>query len=268
MNVSHAHTDMDNFEKRKGIDVGIYQRIRSLAHKIMSSFKGIGALCKFINQTGLERTLWVLTYMGKTLGGDISVKRKLPFDRNLNPLPWYTYPGIEYLQQFDFTGCTVFEYGSGNSSRFWSNLARSVVSIESDPDWYQTGLQYLSPNRTLLLKTEKDEYVNAIHHGDVQYEIIVIDGEYRFNCAIEAMTRVKKGGFILLDNSDWFPGTARFLRESGFSQVDFIGAGPINSYAWCTSLFFRDPVTIPRINDSEPVRIWGGLAQISAMDNP
>ena len=31
-------------------------------------------------------------------------------------MPWYTYPVIEYLQQFDFSKLTVFEYGSGNSS--------------------------------------------------------------------------------------------------------------------------------------------------------
>jgi len=244
----------------------VWMKLQSKVSSIICSARRAGSLWKCIYRYGLERALWVLGYVEETLGGHESFSRKLPFDRNISPLPWYTYPAIEYIRQFDFSGCRVFEYGSGNSSRFWAQRASTVTSVESHPDWYRSGIRELLPNQTLLLRTEKQEYVNTIHDGNNLFDIIVIDGVYRFNCATQAVGRIRTGGFIILDNSDWFPGTARFLRDSGFTQVDFIGAGPVNSYAWCTSLFFRGQINVSRISDSEAIRVSGGLVEISEAD--
>ena len=224
------------------------------------------ALSRLIQRSGVKRAGWVLHYVENTLGGWRSFECRLPVDRDGNPLPWYTYPAIEYLEQLDFSACEVFEYGSGNSSKFWAHRARAVTSVESDPAWYQTGAAALSPNQTLLLKTEVADYAQAIRAKEGKYEVIVVDGVYRYNCAREAVDQVKEGGFILLDNADWHPATARFLREKGLSQVDLIGAGPVNSYAWCTSLFLKGPLAIPRKREREPPRVQAGLVQISEHD--
>lgn len=48
-----------------------------------------------------------------------SFKTKMPIDAKGNPVPWYTYPAIEFLEQLDFTNKIVLEYGSGNSSLYW-----------------------------------------------------------------------------------------------------------------------------------------------------
>ena len=53
-------------------------------------------------------------------------------DKDNNPIPWYTYPAIEYLKQLDFSEKSIFEYGSGNSTIFWSKVAKSVISVEND----------------------------------------------------------------------------------------------------------------------------------------
>lgn len=268
MNISQPYTDTDSNGEKKVSAKSLYCYLRSKALKLVSSAINLGVLSKLVLRSGLGRTLWILTYIEKIQGGHEAFNRKLPFDNNLNPLPWYTYPGIEFLQQFQFLSCNIFEFGSGNSSLFWSKKSQSVISVESDPDWYTFGIQDLSPNRTLLLKTECNEYVETILRYETQFDVIVIDGLYRYNCAVESMIKLKDGGIIVLDNSDWFPDTARLLRDAGFTQTDFIGAGPVNSYAWCTSVFFRGHMSIPRISDSQPVRVLGGIAEISLMDKP
>ena len=48
-----------------------------------------------------------------------SVVAQRPVDADGRPLPWYTYPAIEYLEQLDFRDRTVFEFGSGASTLFW-----------------------------------------------------------------------------------------------------------------------------------------------------
>ena len=66
-----------------------------------------------------------------------TVRLGRPVERNGDPLPWYTYPAIEYLQQLDFSDADVFEYGSGNSTLFWNRAAQTVTAVEDDEAWYR-----------------------------------------------------------------------------------------------------------------------------------
>jgi len=52
------------------------------------------------------------------------------------PLPWYTYPAIDFLAQRDFSNCNVLEFGGGQSTLWWSARARSVLTIEEDAAWF------------------------------------------------------------------------------------------------------------------------------------
>ena len=240
----------------------VYKRLRSKLNQVVMWARCVKKLGQTVRRSGLKRALWDLNYIEDTLGGHESFECKLPVDKHKCPLPWYTYPAIEYLQQYDFSNCDIFEFGSGNGSKFWSIRAHKITSVEFDPHWYERGIQELFSTQTLLLRTEKKEYVNTIHHNDSLYDVIVIDGEYRYNCTFEALKRIKGGGIIILDNADWFPNTAKLLRDDGFTQVDFIGAGPINSYAWCTSVFFKIEINIPRIATNNAIRVLDGLVQV------
>src|SRR5258708_39043915 len=44
------------------------------------------------------------------------------------PLPWYTYPAIDFLAQRDFSNCNVLEFGGGQATLLWSARARSVLT--------------------------------------------------------------------------------------------------------------------------------------------
>jgi len=65
-----------------------------------------------------------------------SIKKNISINKNNNPIPWYTYPAFEYLTQIDFSHKSVFEWGAGNSSLFWAQRAKEVISVESDKDWF------------------------------------------------------------------------------------------------------------------------------------
>lgn len=244
----------------------VYRQLRFRLDRVIREAKSTRRIVGVVRQSGLERALWILTYIEETLGGYESYKCKLPVDRCKHPLPWYTYPAIEFLQQYDFSTSDVWEFGSGNGSKFWAVRARTVTSLESDPQWYKRGIQELSSNQILLLRPEEEKYVNAIHELNKMYDVIVIDGKYRYNCAVEALKRIKNGGMIILDNSDWFPNTAKLFRQAGFIQIDFIGPGPVNSYAWCTSIFFRGEFKFRRRSESSGTKVLGGITQVSDED--
>ncbi len=173
-------------------------------------------------------------------------------------IPWYTYPAIEYLSSFDFKGCDVFEFGSGNSSLFWASKARSVCSVEDNQEWFKVISQKRRNNQIIIHHSDKTGYVKALSEQGKLFEIIVIDGSWRKQCADEAPKYLKEGGMIVLDNSDRMieKECARLLREQEFIQVDFSGFGPINDYCWSTSVFMKTPTVLQR-NFAGPAPIGG-----------
>lgn len=164
-------------------------------------------------------------------------------DREGNPIPWYTYPAIEFLNSLDFSNKNVFEYGGGNSTLWWAKRALNVVSVEHDPEWFakiKSKIQDNYRNVKLILEQDRENYVNSILLQDSNFDVVVIDGRWRGICAriIGEQLNSKDSFMIILDNSDWYPETSEFIRERYDTiRIDFHGFGPINSYTWTTSIF-------------------------------
>ena len=83
-----------------------------------------------------EKFLKAVEMLQKDFALERSIDEKACVDRDGNPIPWYTYPAIEYLSQFDYSDKKVFEFGCGYSSPFWAERAAEVVSIEDNPIWF------------------------------------------------------------------------------------------------------------------------------------
>ena len=172
-----------------------------------------------------------------------TVLTKSCVDRGGQPIPWYTYPAIDYLKQLDFSDKTIFEYGSGNSTLFWASRARRVVSVEDDPAWFAAMRPRLPANCEMSLETNLAAYPAAIARTGELFDVIVVDGaargRTRLKCAQQALVCLAPGGLIILDNSDWLPESTRLLREAGLIQVDMTGFAPISGVTQSTSLFLH-----------------------------
>jgi hypothetical protein len=182
-------------------------------------------------------------------------------------IPWYTYPAIEYLRNLDFTDKTVFEYGSGNSTLFWADRVKRIVSVEDNADWFNKINLKRKSNSELLLRPSKHEYIHAIHEKNDIYDIVITDGNHRPECARQLEGRVHDNGMVMLDNSDWFKNTARFIREAfDFIEVDFHGFGTVNGYTWTTSLFISRNARYNSLQALQPNDAIGGLNMNMADD--
>jgi hypothetical protein len=239
--------------------------VRNYLHTIRSALNRHILAAQLLMRQDPGRLQAMVTYFEQTLGGAESSRTRLPTQADLEAWPWYTYPAIEFLGQVDFSRCAVFEYGSGNSSKYWAVRAESVISVESDPRWFDTVRRSITNNQELRLVTDYSEYARYIGLTGKKFDIVVIDSIRRFNCAQEAVLSLKPGGCIILDNADWYPNTAALLRAKGFAQIDFIGWGPVNSYAWCTSLFSEVSLNWPRQTNSK-IQVLGGLDQVADDD--
>lgn len=231
--------------------------------KLLNKIKAYLASCIWRKiPTDLRFSADCLKILNRRFGYRRSVKSGLPLDAENNPLPWYTYPAIEYLTQFDYHDKKIFEWGGGYSSLFWSQRAEKVISIDDNAEWAEKiGRESKKDNLKIKNIQDKTEYIEAIKEHDEKYDVIIIDGKFRFNCAEICNIYLEEGGLVILDNSDWFPKTAGLLKNRGFFQVDFSGFGPCNNYTWTTSLFFRKGFGFKTLNADQPVHSMGSIRQ-------
>jgi hypothetical protein len=205
----------------------------------------------------LTRPVWasIQDYMILSFGfGHYRTSRRWEcIDKDDNPIPWFTYPAIEYLKQIDLSDKTLFEYGSGYSTLFWAQRCQQVISVEDDREWHNKISKRLPSNVQYKLLIDKAEYVSAIQHCSRALDIIVIDGKYRRECAAVARDKLAEDGFMILDNSDWYPQTSQFLRDSDLIEVDMSGFGPIVGFTSTTSLYFSRKVRLKSAGKRQPV---------------
>ncbi len=176
----------------------------------------------------------------RTLGIVNSITQNIPIDSLGKPTPWFTYSAIHFLNSVDLDGKRVFEYGSGYSTLYFRNRLADVTSVEDNQFW-KDKIEGLSPsvNKSLILYREGNEYVNAPLSFDHTFDLIVVDGSFREECAKVAIRALSDNGMIILDNSDGYVTAAELLRKSGFLQIPFLGPGPMSAVLWETSLFIK-----------------------------
>lgn len=196
-----------------------------------------------------------LSHLEDYFGHGRSVDEKAAVWSNGTPVPWMTYPAINYLNQLDFSRRRVFEYGTGNSTIYWAQRARYVKSVEHDRSWHNSFAPKV-PNNVKYLHATERSYVEAIRE-DGPYDVISVDGRWRFDCGLEAVKHIAFGGMIILDNSERYPRLTDYFRRHGLIQIDFIGYGPINPHPWATSMFLSRSFSFESSGEYQPRYIDG-----------
>ena len=217
-----------------------------------------------------EKFLKFIEAWEKDFGITRTIDEKVCIDRDGNPIPWYTYPAIEYLSQFDYCAKSVFEFGVGNSSLFWAERALKVISVEDNLQWFEKWKKEFScPHLSVIWRDEGEIYENAILETNEMFDVIIIDGKRRFQCAEAAVKRLNKGGIIILDDSDRINTSEEYqkavsvLKNANLLQVDFYGFCPMNNYTKTTSVFFDRDFNFKSKFDVQPVN---GLGNLWSMD--
>ncbi len=173
-----------------------------------------------------------------------SFELRLPVDQNGDALPWLTYPAISFLHERVQPDMAVFEYGSGNSTLWWSQRVSRLVSYEHDLEWYSL-LQGRFPSNVEYRHCRLvygGEYSKKILDYTDRFEVIVIDGRDRVSCVKNSLGALRENGVILWDNSDRekYREGYSFLKQNGFRRLDFEGFGPAATKSWCTAVFYRE----------------------------
>ena len=165
-------------------------------------------------------------------------------DEKGQPVPWFSYSFISFLKGRIKKDMLIFEYGSGNSTKWFARHAKEVVSVEHDSDFYAE----MKPE---LVKLDNVAYQFLALEGSYEgyitttkklFDVVVVDGRNRVTCAKESLNSLSKEGVIILDNSDRerYQEIYTFLESNNFRSIDFRGLGPISIEEVQTTVFYRD----------------------------
>lgn len=174
-------------------------------------------------------------------------------------LPWMTYDAIDFLEEITSEDKNVFEWGSGGSSIFFASRCKQVFSVEHDKKWSEIlkeKLHNLEIDNVILQEIEGEKtdnfqdlnpenaddfvskelksaglsyekYAKAIDQFNLNYfDIIVVDGRVRNACVKRAIPHLKKGGYLIVDNSDrsYYLSEFNFLNnQNEWIKREFVG---------------------------------------------
>tara|TARA_X000000950_G_scaffold238142_1_gene290061 strand:- start:1969 stop:2667 length:699 start_codon:yes stop_codon:yes gene_type:complete len=202
-----------------------------------------------------RKQLISFSYLAKYYGQYNSIKQNLSIDSKNNPLPWLTYPSIEYLRNLDLTNETIFELGSGFSTLWFAKRSKKVFSVETDELWYNKIVGELSSFDNVEIDLVNENHGNEIFKGIEESDLIFIDGldrEDALDYIIENID-ISKIKCIVVDNSEWesvFKKIQQFVEYSKWVDFEFVGFGPINRYVWSTHVLMNPENKIMRKNKS------------------
>jgi hypothetical protein len=159
-----------------------------------------------------------------------------------SPLPWTTYPFIEFIGPRLRPEWHVFEYGSGASTLFYARRVHTVTAVEHDTS-FADGLRPKLPANATLLARERGStgYFEAVAELAAPPHLVSVDGRDRVRCVSAVRGRLAPGGVLVLDDTDridYAPACAE-LAAAGFRRLDFWGFAPGLPERRCTTVFYR-----------------------------
>lgn len=138
--------------------------------------------------------------------------------------PWIAQGAIRFLERaLDVSG-EGLEWGSGRSTVWFASRLKRLTSVEHNEAWYQEvskGLVSSGVTNARLLHVPLDHpeqaetvaqyaplprYVAvAQEFPDESLEFALVDGHYRQACVAAVLPKIRPGGLLVIDNSDWLP---------------------------------------------------------------
>lgn len=119
--------------------------------------------------------------------------------------PWISYRAAARLEELMDRDWQVLEFGSGMSTLWLARRCAGVTSIESDPAWYQRTAALLArrqADNVQLRLRQGSAYEDLSDLPDGAFDLALVDGIRRAECCAALLPKLKRGGWVYLDNAD------------------------------------------------------------------
>jgi len=201
---------------------------------------------------------------------DLWIRSLLPWHTPLSDqVPMITFKAGAWLESYLKPRMSVFEYGSGGSTIFFSKRVNNLISVEHDKYWYSKVSSMISKEgisncQYLLFEPEKmisgempsydcksytskgteytgmsfKNYVKSIeNYPDGSFDLVLVDGVARPSCILSALSKIRSGGYLMLDNSERSHYRDAISLLADYKRTYFFGIGPRHPQLFQTSVW-------------------------------
>jgi hypothetical protein len=159
--------------------------------------------------------------------------------------PWMSDTEIAKIKKYLDPKYTFLEWGSGGSTIYFSKFVKQYISIEYDINWFnQINLYiknedinnikyiYCPPDNDILLpiytdRSEEKDFISYVNIVDTlsknQYDIVLIDGRSRVNCANKILKYIHKQSIVFIH--DFFNRPKYFSVLDNYDLIDSVTDG-------------------------------------------
>jgi predicted O-methyltransferase YrrM len=149
--------------------------------------------------------------------------RLLRYEHSHPAAPWLTPAAIGMLDSMLMPSDHGLEFGSGRSTIWFAQRISRLTSVEHDTDWYavvtgQIKERELGNVDYILASLDEpaepggsSEYARtALAFAVSSLDFVLIDGAYRDHTARYALSRIRPGGMLIIDNVNrYLPSNSR-----------------------------------------------------------
>jgi SAM-dependent methyltransferase len=130
---------------------------------------------------------------------------QIVYQRRHPDAPWLGHEMVRILENWLMPEDRGFEWGSGRSTIWFAERIGSLVSVEHNSAWYSRVNAELKAkglkNVEYHLCEDEAQYRRvATQYPSQSFDFILIDGVARDECALAAISMVKPGGIVVVDD--------------------------------------------------------------------
>ena len=191
--------------------------------------------------------------------------RLMAYERRHPDAPWLTQEMVALLESWLRPEDHALEWGAGRSTLWLARRVGRLTSVEHNPSYHLRLKACLQAeglrNVELHFCEQEAEYVAvAAQLPPESLDFVLVDGVARDLCALAALSRLKAGGILVLDNSNrYLPSascapTSRHPPDGPASERWGVFAGCVQRWRclWTsngvfdTALWVKPPALLPR----------------------
>lgn len=120
--------------------------------------------------------------------------------------PWITMGAIIALEEMLKPTFSVIEFGSGGSTVFFAKRCKTVLSYETNIEWYNKVRSIISNHysNVTLKHGDMDVFTNELEVNNNMYDVAIVDTDEkvtdRRTLANMLISKIQLGGYIIIDN--------------------------------------------------------------------
>lgn len=125
--------------------------------------------------------------------------------------PWLTKDAVLILDKLLNQDDIGLEFGSGRSTVWFAKKINHLISIEHDKFWFLKIKEKLENNNLIskveynLVKPTQLDYLKILEKIENEsMDFVLIDGLFRDRACLTSISKIKKGGILIIDNINWF----------------------------------------------------------------